>query len=88
MPHSKKIREEQKKFHEEPKKIYIGDTEIEKKGNFIASCCLFYDITPGGSHNATETFAEFVELLILCSEKKLYNVRDGALKRILKNLTE
>lgn len=88
MPHSKKIRAELKKLDVDSEKIYVASTEIERKAHYIADCCIFYDITPGGSHDATENFVEFLKLLLVCSEKKLYSVRDGALKRIVESLTE
>ena len=77
-----------KKFDVDSKKIFVTSEEIEKKAYRIANYCLFYDITPGGSHDATENFVMFLELLILCSEVKLYSVRDKALRKIIDNLTE
>lgn len=88
MPEPKKFHEDPKKIEVDSEKIYVASTEIERKAHYIASCCLFYDITPGGSHDATENFVEFLKLLLVCSEKKLYSVRDGALKRIVEILTE
>ena len=88
MPRQKKFHDDPKKFDVDSEKIYVASTEIERKAHYIASCCLFYDITPGGSHDATENFVEFLKLLLVCSEKKLYSVRDGALKRIVDSLTE
>lgn len=88
MPKPKKFHDDPKKIDVDLEKIYVASTEIERKAHYIANCCLFYDITPGGSHDATENFVEFLKLLLVCSEKKLYSVRDGALRRIVESLTE
>lgn len=55
---------------------------LEKKGAALAGACLFYDLTPGGSHDAGENFRDFIDLILYCNEKKLYSVRDSALKKI------
>ena len=75
MPYAKKIREEEKNFDR------VGE-KIERLGAKLSAACLFYDLTPGGEHDMGENFADFIELLIYCNEKKLYQTRDNALKKI------
>ena len=72
----------EKKFIEKEALFYdltIGET-IERVGAKIVGACLFYDLTPGGDHNMCETFEEFINILLHCTEKKLYSERDSALK--------
>lgn len=64
------------------KNLYPIGEKIERLGAKISAGCLFYDLTPGGNHDMCETFSEFVNLLVYCNEKKLYSVRDNALKTI------
>lgn len=59
----------------------IGE-KIERLGAKISAGCLFYDLTPGGNHDMCEVFSEFVNLIVYCNEKKLYHVRDNALKTL------
>ena len=88
MSKSKKFRGDPKKFDVDSEKNLVTSKEIEKKAHYIANCCLFYDLTPGGAHDAVENFVMLLELLILCGETKLYSVRDEALRRIVDSLTE
>lgn len=81
MSYEKKIRREEKNFGP------IGE-KIEKLGVKISGACLFYDMTPGGNHDMTEKFIEFIELLVYCNEHKLYAARDNALKKILHMMVE
>ena len=81
MPYAKKIREQEKKFDR------VGE-KIERLGAKLSAACLFYDLTPGGEHDMGENFADFIELLVYCNEKKLYSVRDNALKKILRMIIE
>lgn len=71
-----------KNFRPCEKNLNPIEEEIERLGAKISSGCLFYDLTPGGDHDMYETFSEFVNLLVYCNEKKLYSVRDNALKTI------
>lgn len=64
----------------------IGE-KIERLGAKISAGCLFYDLTPGGEHDMCETFSEFINLLVYCNEKKMYSVRDNALKTIQTYIT-
>lgn len=66
--------------------LTIGET-IERVGTKITGACLFYDLTPGGDHNMCETFAKFIDILLYCSEKKLYAERDSALKVLKSYIT-
>ena len=75
MSYEKKIRRDEKNFDR------VGE-KIERLGAKLSAACLFYDLTPGGEHDMGENFADFIELLIYCNEKKLYSVRDNALKKI------
>lgn len=81
MPYAKKIREQEKKF-------YRAGEKIERLGAKLSAACLFYDLTPGGEHDMEENFADFIQLLVYCNEKKLYSVRDNALKKILHMIIE
>ena len=75
MSYEKKIRRDEKNFDR------VGE-KTERLGAKLSAACLFYDLTPGGEHDMGENFADFIELLIYCNEKKLYSVRDNALKKI------
>ena len=79
MSHEKKIRCDEKN-------PYRVEEKIERLGAKLSAACLFYDLTPGGSHDMGENFADFIQLLIYCNEKKLYSVRDHALRKILDTL--
>lgn len=61
----------------------VGE-KIQRLGAKISAGCLFYDITPG-KHDMSETFGDFIGLIIYCNENKLFRERDEALKKILKN---
>ena len=67
---------------EAEKNFDYAQKKLERKGAALAGACLFYDLTPGGSHDAGENFREFIDLILYCNEKKLYSVRDKALKKI------
>lgn len=56
--------------------------KIQRLGAKISASCLFYDLTPGGEHDMSETFGDFVDLIIYCNENKLFRERDDALKKI------
>ena len=71
-----------KKFHNDPKKFDNVGEKIELCGAALAGACLFYDLTPGGSHDAGEKFREFIDLILYCNEKKLYSTRDASLRKI------
>lgn len=81
MSYDKKIRHDEKNFDR------VGE-KIERLGAKLSGACLFYDLTPGGEHDMGENFADFIELLLYCNEKKLYSVRDNALKKILRIIVE
>ena len=61
----------------------VGE-KIQRLGAKISAGCLFYDLTPGGEHDMTETFNDFIDLIVYCNENKLFNERDDALKKIQK----
>lgn len=75
MEGGKNLMEAEKNFDDVKKKL-------ERKGAALSGACLFYDLTPGGSHDAGENFREFIDLILYCNEKKLYAVRDSALRKI------
>lgn len=72
----------EKNFRPREKNLDPIGEKIERLGVKIGTSCLFYDFTPGGDHNMYETFVEFINLLVYCNEKKLYHVRDNALKTL------
>ena len=72
----------EKNFRPREKNLYSLGEKIERLGAKISAGCLFYDMIPGGDHDMCETFSEFINLLVYCNEKKLYSVRDNALKTI------
>ena len=59
----------------------VGE-KIQRLGAKISAGCLFYDITPGGGHDMSKTFDDFLDLIIYCNENKLFRERDEALKKI------
>lgn len=59
----------------------VGE-KIQRLGSKISAGCLFYDLTPGGEHDMSETFSDFIDLIIYCNENKLFKERDDALKKI------
>ena len=61
----------------------VGE-KIQRLGAKISAGCLFYDLTPGGEHDMSETFSDFIDLIIYCNENKLFRERDEALKKIQK----
>lgn len=71
-----------KKFHGDPKKFDCAGEKIQRLGAKISAGCLFYDLTPGGDHDMSETFSDFIDLIIFCNENKLFRERDEALKKI------
>ena len=62
----------------------VGE-KIQRLGAKISAGCLFYDLTPGGEHDMSETFGEFIDLIIYCNENRLFRERDEALKKIRKD---
>lgn len=76
MSYAEKISDEEKIYRDIEEKIAC-------RGAAITGACLFYDMTPGGSHNMVELFNSFIELLLYCNAHKLYSIRDNALKKIL-----
>lgn len=56
--------------------------KIQRLGAKISAGCLFYDLTPGGEHDMSETFSDFIDLIVYCNESKLFRERDEALKKI------
>lgn len=61
----------------------VGE-KIQRLGAKISAGCLFYDLTPGGEHDMSETFSDFIDLIVYCNENKLFRERDDALKKIQK----
>ena len=61
----------------------VGE-KIQRLGAKISAGCLFYDLTPGGEHDMSGTFSDFIDLIIYCNENKLFRERDDALKKIQK----
>lgn len=59
----------------------VGE-KIQRLGAKISAGCLFYDLTPGGEHNMSETFSDFLDLIVYCNENELFRERDEALKNI------
>ena len=59
----------------------VGE-KIKRLGAKISSGCLLYDLTPGGDHDMSETFSDFIDLIVYCNENKLFCERDEALKKI------
>lgn len=59
----------------------VGE-KIQRLGAKISAGCLFYDLTPGGEHDMSETFSDFIDLIVYCNENKLFKERDDALKKI------
>ena len=59
----------------------VGE-KIQRLGAKISAACLFYDLTPGGEHDMSETFSDFIDLIVYCNENKLFKERDEALKKI------
>lgn len=82
MANEKKFKDKEALFYD----LTIGET-IERVGVKVAGACLFYDLTPGGDRNMCETFAELIDILLYCTEKKLYAERDSALKVLKSYLT-
>ena len=64
------------------KNSYAIKKKLEKSGAKVSAACLFFDLAPGGTHDAGENFLEFVDLILYCNEKKLYSVRDAALRKL------
>ena len=58
------------------------EEKIKRLGAKISAGCLFYDLTPGGDHDMSKTFSDFIDLIVYCNENKLFHERDKALKRI------
>ena len=56
--------------------------KIQRLGVKISSSCMFYDLTPGGEHDMSQTFSDFIDLIVYCNENKLFRERDEALKNI------
>ena len=77
----------EKNFRPREKNLDPIGGKIERLGAKISAGCLFYDLTPGGEHDMCETFSEFINLLVYCNEKKMYSVRDNALKTIQTYIT-
>lgn len=71
-----------KKFYGDPEKFDCVEEKIQRLGAKISAGCLFYDLTPGGDHDMSETFSDFIDLIIFCNENKLVRERDEALKKI------
>lgn len=65
-----------------PKKFDCVEEKIQRLGAKISAGCLFYDLTPGGDHDMSKTFSDFIDLIIFCNENKLVRERDEALKKI------
>ena len=63
--------------------INVGE-KIQRLGAKISAGCLFYDLTPGGEHDMSQTFNDFIYLIVYCNENKLFRERDEALKKILR----
>lgn len=61
--------------------LNVGE-KIQRLGAKISAGCLFYDLTPGGEHNMSQTFSDFIDLIVYCNENKLFRERDEALKNI------
>ena len=61
----------------------VGE-KIQRLGAKISAGCLFYDLTPGGEHDMSATFSDFIDLIVYCNENKLFRERDDALKKIQK----
>ena len=59
----------------------VGE-KIHRLGAKISAGCLFYDLTPGGEHDMSKTFSDFIDLIVYCNENKLFRERDEALKNI------
>lgn len=59
----------------------VGE-KIQRLGAKISAGCLFYDLTPGGEHDMSGTFSDFIDLILYCNENKLFKERDDALKKI------
>lgn len=76
----------EKNFRPREKNLDPIGEKIERLGEKISAGCLFYDLTPG-RHDMCVTFSEFINLLVYCNEKKLYSVRDNALKTIQSYIT-
>ena len=66
------------------KNLSNAGEKIQRLGAKISAGCLFYDLTPGGEHDMSETFGDFIDLIIYCNENKLFRERDDALKKIQK----
>lgn len=58
----------------------VGE-KIQRLGAKISAGCLFYDLTPG-EHDMSQTFSDFIDLIVYCNENKLFRERDEALKKI------
>ena len=61
--------------------INVGE-KIQRLGAKISAGCLFYDLTPGGEHDMSQTFSDFIDLIVYCNENNLFRERDEALKKI------
>ena len=59
----------------------VGE-KIQRLGAKISAGCLFYDLTPGGEHDMSQAFNDFIYLIVYCNENKLFHERDEALKKI------
>lgn len=75
---------EKNSFKSPKKNALMAGKEIERLGAKISAGCLFYDLTPGGDHDMSDTFIKFIDLIIYCTENKFYEDRDDALKMIQK----
>lgn len=85
---SSKIYMEVKKFMTEREKNSKPIAEkIVRTGHAISAACLLYDLIPGGNHDMTEKFIDFIRLLRYCDENKMYSVRELAVKKLLEDLT-
>lgn len=77
-----KICMEAKNFMSSEKNLSNVGEKIQRLGAKISAGCLFYDLTPGGEHDMSETFSDFIDLIVYCNENKLFHERDDALKKI------
>lgn len=64
------------------KNLSNAGEKIQRLGAKISAGCLFYDLTPGGEHDMSQTFSDFISLIVYCNENKLFRERDEALKKI------
>lgn len=72
----------EKNFRPREKNLSNVGEKIQRLGAKISAGCLFYDLTPGGEHDMSQTFSDFIDLIVYCNENKLFRERDEALKKI------